>query len=391
MKNKLPCIVFILFVITNINAQTNYLTIDKNIRLPKDSVERTSLTHDLNDFLLSVREGKGIELWVLPEEKNETQILIEEIQDFANDDTISYQPYLVNIEALSDKISYAVQVVYISLESSQPLHALFEFIVHKKDGKFLFSSPLKRYTKDWHTKTDGHIVFYYQNKNHETAVDQYAKFIKEYDEKLGVTRKADFYFCDDCESMAQMMRLVGMPYKLDYNGFDWNSLAFEMEDKVIDIFSKRLAQQTTIDPHDLFHISAGYAIPMEHRNHYMICGCAYVYCGSWRISWTDIQKMFKTRMTFDKNTDWLKLYFDRYNFGESQERHLLVTQFVNALLIEKTEREQGFPAVMKLLSSGNIYKERETFFKILKEVTGINEKNFNKKVGKLIEDSMKSI
>jgi len=37
------------------------------------------------------------------------------------------------------------------------------------------------------------------------------------------------------------------------------------------------------------------------------------------------------------------------------------------------------------------YKERETFFKILKEVTGINEKNFNDKVGKLIEDSMKSI
>ena len=329
--------------------------------------------------------------WGLPEEKTETQILIDEIQYFAGNDTINYKPYLINLEVLSDKTSYSVQVAYISLESSQPLHALFEFIAYKKDGNFLFTSPLVRNTKNWHIKTDDYLVFHYQNKNHEVAVNQYANFIKEYDAKLGVARKTDFYFCDDCESMTQMMRLVGMPYKSDYNGFDWNSLAFEVEDKVIDIFSKRLAQQTTIDPHDLFHMSANIAIPADAKNHFMVCGCAYVYCGSWRISWADIQKMFKNRMSYDKKTDWLTLYFEKYNFGESQERHLLVTQFVNALLIEKVEKEQGFPAVMKLLSSGNMLIQRENFFKILEEVTGINEKNFNKEVGKLIKKSIKDM
>ena len=381
----------ILFASIMTNAQVNYLTIDKDIRLLEDSIEGVNLIKDLNSFLLSIKENKEVESWILPEEKTETQILINEIQYFARNDAINYKPYLINFEAFSDKISYSIQIAYISLESSQPLHALFEFIAHKKEGNFLFTSPLLRNTKDWNIKTDDYLVFHYQNKNHDVAVNEYAKYIKEYNEKLGITRKTDFYFCDDYENMTQMLRLVGMPYKLDYNGFALNSLAFEMKDKVVNIFSKRLSRQNTIDPHDLFHMSANSAIPSEVRNHYMVCGCAYIYCGSWRISWTDIQKMFKSRMTYDKKTDWLKLYFERYNFGESEERHLLVTQFVNALIIENVEKEQGFPAVMKLLSSGNIFNEREKFFKILEEVTGITEKNFNKKVGDLINNSMKNI
>jgi hypothetical protein len=116
-----------------------------------------------------------------------------------------------------------------------------------------------------------------------------------------------------------------------------------------------------------------------------------LYYGSWLISWTDIQKMFKTRMQYDNKTNWLKLYFDRYNFGENQERHLLVTQFINALIIQKVEQEQGFSAVMKLLASGNMYKDKNKFFDVLNEVTNINENNFNQKVGQLIDQAMKKI
>jgi hypothetical protein len=116
----------------------------------------------------------------------------------------------------------------------------------------------------------------------------------------------------------------------------------------------------------------------------MVCGCAYVYGGSWRISWEDIKKMFKRRMVYNEDTDWLQLYFDRYNFGESQEKHLLVTQLINALIAEVVEKEQGFSAVMELMASGDMYKERASFFAALEKVTGINEKNFNKKVGDLM-------
>ncbi len=94
---------------------------------------------------------------------------------------------------------------------------------------------------------------------------------------------------------------------------------------------------------------------------------------------------------YKNEKDWLKLYFERYNFGVSKKRHLLVTQFVNALIIQKIDKEQGFSAVKKLLASGNIYKNRDEFFRILEEVTGINEQNFNKEVGALIDDAMEKI
>jgi hypothetical protein len=120
----------------------------------------------------------------------------------------------------------------------------------------------------------------------------------------------------------------------------------------------------------------------------MICGCAYLYGGSWGISWEEIVKTFKTKMINNKHTDWLKLYDERYNFGESEEKHLLVTQFINALIIQKVEKEKGFAAVKELLSSGNFIKERGNFFKILEKITGINEKNFNKEVWKLIHEAV---
>ncbi|GHT17304.1 hypothetical protein FACS189429_1080 [Bacteroidia bacterium] len=80
------------------------------------------------------------------------------------------------------------------------------------------------------------------------------------------------------------------------------------------------------------------------------------------------------------------MYNERYNFGESQEKHLLVTQMINALIIRKVEKEKGFSAVMDLLGSGNFLKDKDNFFNILEKTTGINEKNFNKEVWKLIND-----
>ena len=83
MKSKLVFIAFLQLAIVSVNAQTDYLTVDKNIRLPKDSIERESLIDNLNKFLISIKNNNEVENWVLPEEKTETQLLIEEIPGFA--------------------------------------------------------------------------------------------------------------------------------------------------------------------------------------------------------------------------------------------------------------------------------------------------------------------
>jgi hypothetical protein len=369
------------------SAQKKGLIINPNINLPKYSIESEQLIASLNSFLTAIQLPDEENEWVLSSEKAETELLTDEMNGMDKCDSINFKPYLINVEALADKKTYRLQVSYMGVDKDVPvLRAIFELLAHKTSDAFLFSSPLLSNTKDWKTKKFEHLTFHYQDVSAENVVNQWAQAAIEFDKKLKISPQMDVYFCNDCNDMTCIHHLIGIDYKLEMNGIDWIMTNFTVKDKEIVFYTQRLSHTKNYDAHDLFHWRTGIAIPNDKQNHYMICGCAYIYAGSWGISWEDIQKMFHTRMKYDKKTDWLKLYFDRYNFGESQEKHLLLTQYINALIIQKTEKEQGFEAVRELLASGNIFKNREHFFSVLEKVTGINEKNFNKEVWKLINN-----
>ncbi len=380
----------ILFIIAlSLNAQSKLLTISPEIKLPKDSVENSLLINNLERFLqLNINDKHA-----LTTQKAETAILLGELKEITEkqkNDT-SLKPYLQNITPLGEK-RYAVQVAFMGIKNEKPyLQALFDIIAVKENEQFSFTTPLVKNTQNWNIITDGYLSAYYQSETSKEFATQYVKATKEFDDKLGVSRPTAFYFCQSCETLLQLLQLSGIQYQNEYNGQNWMMTSFDTPEKLFHFYLKRFFDNRTADSHDLFHARASIAIPKEARNTYMICGYAYLYCGSWQISWTDIQKIFKTRMLYDNKTDWLKLYFDRYNFGENQQRHLLITQFINALIIQKVEQEQGFSAVTKLLASGNMYQEKAKFFDILNAVTGINEKNFNQKVQQLIHQAMNKI
>ena len=238
---------------------------------------------------------------------------------------------------------------------------------------------------------DNNQTFYYDNGN-KSLCEQYIKHTKRFDEMLGNPQQKEMiFFSRDSEDLSHLLRLTGILYHIDYNGLTWRMTNNNSEEGVIKLFTSKMSNIERLDPHDTFHSCCSKGIPYGQQNRRMVCGSAYVYAGSWHISWVDIQKMFKERMDYDKNTDWLTLYFSNYNFGKSEEEHLLVTQFINALVVQKVEKERGFTLVKELLASGNMFKERDHFFKVLETITGINESNFNKKVGKLIDEAMKEI
>ncbi|MDR1895931.1 MAG: hypothetical protein LBR10_03985 [Prevotellaceae bacterium] len=387
MNRKLVFTVAVLFATLSTNAQTSYLTVGDNIRLPEDSIDRLQLVANLNDFLIAIQHG-NTEKWVLPSEKAETELLIDEMKGMDKKDSMTFKPYLINVEALADIKAYSVQVSYMGINKGAPLlRAVFELVAHRTDDRFLFSSPLVRNTRNWKTKTIEYMTFYYQDVAMENTIDKYAKAVMEYDLKFNNTETTKgIYFCNDCDDITCILRLTGIIYDLAANGIDWNAIDFKVRDKVIKFYTQRHSHRE-FDPHKLFHAAADNTISPEKRNHYMICGYAYIYAGEFCINWENIQKLFKTRMKYDKKTDWLKLYFDRYNFGESNEKFLLTMQFINALILQKVEKEQGFQSVMELLASGSPYRDEENFFKILEKVTGINKKNFNKEVGKLLQEA----
>lgn len=393
MKKTLSAILAFVIATFLLSSQNNYLTIQDGIRLPEDNVEKNRLLSDLNGFLTVIRDSKESSRYIFPDERAETDILLEDIMGITKSEKhkndLFFKPYLTNVVPLPDEGDYLIQLSYIGIDNNIPvLRGSFVLVARKINNGFLFSSPLKMNTREWQSRKAGNYTFYYQKSINENIIKEYVKVASDFDKKLEINKLTEIYCC---ENVFEVMAFVGVQYKSDYNGILNGSLTnFSDEDKAIIIDGVDNARFDNFDPHDLFHERVSIAIP-EGKNHFMVCGAAYVYGGSWGISWTEIQKMFKSRMVYDKNTDWLKLYFDRYNFGESNREHLLVAQFINALIIQKTEKDKGFSAVRKLLSSGNMMKDRKNFFTILNDVTGINEGNFNENVSNLINEAMEKI
>ena len=210
----------LLFATIFANAQTNSLRINPNIVLPKDSIESKLLTASLNDFLLSAQKPNEDNKFVFENEKIETFIQLDEINGIEKSgkfkDEFFYKPYLTNVVQLKDK-NYLIQVSYIGTnENTAILRTSFEFIAHKINSSFVFSSPLLKNTKNWKVEKVGNNIFHYQNSINKEKVKEFTNLTSSFDAKLKATTKiTDYYFC---ENIIELQKLIGVEYKSDYNG-----------------------------------------------------------------------------------------------------------------------------------------------------------------------------
>ena len=192
-----------------------------------------------------------------------------------------------------------------------------------------------------------------------------------------------------CNDMPEVMQNIGVLYKLEYNGRSVGTINANENNTALLVNGTYNTNFNAFDPHDLWHERARNAIATNSINKAVDEGCAYLYGGSWGISWLQILKTFKDKVASNPNSDWLSLYDGFYNFGESKEKHLIVSYLINALIVEKIEKEKGFSAVKELLSCGKYEKGNENYFKVLERLTGINKANFNENVWSLIKKSGK--
>lgn len=100
----------------------------------------------LNDFLLAAQKPNEDNKFVFEDEKIETFIQLDEINGIEKSgkfkDEYLYKPYLTNIVLLKDN-TYLIQISYIGInENTALLRASFEFIAHKTNNSFSFSSLL---------------------------------------------------------------------------------------------------------------------------------------------------------------------------------------------------------------------------------------------------------
>jgi hypothetical protein len=385
MKSKLCLLLALLFATLHLGAQPNTLRINQNILLPKDSTESILLISSLNEFLIAAQQPNEENALVLETQKVETFILLDEIKEIEksgkfNDDYF-YKPYLTNIVPIQDS-QYIIQVSFIGTsENVAMLRTSFEFIAHKKENAFLFSSPLWRNTKNWKVEKVGNNIFHYQNYINKAKTQEFNKLASLYDKKLNSVNKVTEYYL--CENIIDLEKLIGVEYKSDYNGRSESVWSSSFGEKKIIVLGNNNVNFNDFDPHDLWHDRLSLVIPRSQVNKPVDEGCAYLYGGSWGIGWNDIFKEFKAQIASNKNTNWLEIkenpiYFKTKEFGNSAD------YIVNALLVQKIEKEKGFAGVWELLKCGKYEPGNENYYKTLEKLTGITKANYNDKIWELI-------
>lgn len=386
MKLKVILTLTFLINIFFTNAQNNPLRINPSIILPKDSIQSKILISNLNDFLVSAQKPNIENKFVLETQKVETYILLDEVNGIEKSkkfkDDYFYKPYLQNIVAV-DENKYLIQISYIGVsENNAILVANFEFIAHKSDKSFLFSSPLTMNTKNWKVEKVGNNVFHYKNTLNKSNTKQFNKLALEFDKKLKSVNKITEFYC--CENMTELQKIIGVQYKVDYNSRTssvWNS---SFENKQIIVLGNNNETFNNFDTHDLWHDRLSLVISRRKVNKPIDEACAYLYGGSWGISWEDILNRFKTKVATNKDSNWENYKETQVNFGESQEKHLMIDYVVNALIIKKVEKEKGFDGVWEFLNCGPYEKGNANYYKSLEKLTGITKQNYNEKVWELI-------
>ncbi|MEO8234314.1 MAG: hypothetical protein ABI549_02770 [Flavobacterium sp.] len=383
MKN----IFTILFAVLSFSAigQNNTINVSKIVQMPKDSIETKKLTLSLNNLLIAKEKPNEENTNVWAKENIETYILLDEMNGIEKNGKFNedfFKPYLTNVVKLND-FEYYIQLSYIGINENSPmLRASFELIAHKENDGFKFSSTLIRNASSWETMKVDNCIFHYKSAINTTTAKNYAKAVAAFDRKLNASNsQTDIYFGAD---MPELLKMIGVEYKLDYNGKAMSTFSSKSENRLLIVKGNNETKFDTFDLHDLWHERLKNVVSSKIINKPIDEGCAYLYGGSWGMSWNTIFKTFKLKVANDKQKNWLEVYGKMDNFGESKEKHLMAEYVINALIVQKIEKEKGFKSVLEFVSCGKYNKENENYFQSLEKLTGINKANFNEKVWELI-------
>ncbi len=206
--------------------------------------------------------------------------------------------------------------------------------------------------------------------------------VNAFDKKLEFTDKPTEFYC--CHNYHEVLQLIGVDYKSDYSSIVKNSLSSAENDQNLVVNGYFTPDFTEFDPHDLWHARLHKVISVSIINKPVDEGTAFINGGSWGLSWEEILSRFKKYAAANPNADWLALYNESTNYDKGAKFPLNVDYTINALIVEKLEKEKGMGAVKELLSCGRRVDGNENYFKALEKTTGITKANFNKKVWEMI-------
>jgi hypothetical protein len=379
-KMTFPAILF--FFVFGSMAQTRELRVAPGIRLPEDSVTRVLLMESLRGWLSAASGPDSLNRFVSEGDRPAMTLLMARLRALKGD------CYLGGVTSL-DSANWQIRLNYMGVQKDTPLlQACCTLLARREGDRWLLSSPLAENTLNWKQKTIGCCTFHYPATINMQRAVEFERQVASYDRRLEIDKPVIDFYC--CTNFMEAAKLVGIDYMASYGGFGYSDLTDNYGlHQVIVCGNEWKDGFCTISMHDQWHEELHRAVSPKVINRPVDEGMAYLYGGSWIVySWKDILNLMKDYRSAHPNANWLALYKDGTNLIPPP-KIIKISYIVNALIVQRLEKEKGFAASLPLLCCGPKQAGDANYFAALEKTTGVSETGFNAYVDDLIRTGSK--
>jgi hypothetical protein len=180
-------------------------------------------------------------------------------------------------------------------------------------------------------------------------------------------------------------KLMGEDYRLDYNGYARFEFSSNYGCRTVVVSGEKWTDGfNEWDAHDWWHDRLHRVVARAMIYRPMDEGMAYLYGGSWGYTWNDVLRMIEDYAAAHPDADWLALYKNGATLVASPFP-IYVGYAINALIVQRLEKEKGFAAALPLVACGPKQAGDANYFAALKQVVGVDETGFNVYVAGLLK------
>ncbi|HEY4108493.1 hypothetical protein [Puia sp.] len=378
-KITLPA-AFILIVF-NCLAQTGGMRMAPGIRLPEDSVTREALMGSLREWMIAKDGPDSLNRCVAVADRPAMAVLTAQMRALKGD------CYLGALTPL-DSDHWQIRLNYLEMRKDTPmLQACCTLLARREGGHFLMSPPLAENTACWKRKTIGCCTFHYPGTINMRRAAEFERTVASDDRRLGIAEPVIDFYC--CANLMEASKLVGIDYLAGYGGYGYSDLSENYGRRMVILCGNEWKDGfSTISMHDIWHGELHRAVSTKIINRPVDEGMAYLYGGSWiAYSWQDILKLIGDYRTAHPGADWLALYKEGTNLIPPP-KIIKISYAINALIVQRLERDRGFAASLPLLCCGPKAAGDANYFAALRVVTGVDEPGFNGYIEGLLTEAL---
>lgn len=346
------------------------------IQFSKDSVINTKLQKSLDAFLIEANKDNFENKYVENEHYKKYEYFFQQFINYSNSnyykDSLFFKPQLLKSFSY-EKEDFYITLQFIGVSKNKPLTTkILEFKAKPKEDYYQFFCLFEENIENWKSDTKKGVTFHYSNTYNEEKATRFVKFNQKL-EKLTKQKSPilNYYKCKDTQ---EALAIFGIKYSYRRSNSDYGfGLSNDYGSFITGINSEDYL-------HDHVHSFFGKIYENKETWREFEEGIAIYYGGNWGVSLSELKTVLKNELKGNSNFDFLAEFKKGRKSKRYDGKHLY-DRIMNAIFAELIINKHGFDAVIEVLHCGD---NGENIYTQLDKKLGINEKNFNKKLKKLL-------